>query len=220
MLGLVRGGSVLLAGLLAGLALIGCGGCSGSGQWVSHATFTIRDAAGSGDNVAGPYTATDSTVPGGTSGNAELQQSSGNPPGTVGFQVIIGDNPDEGTNLYQFTWYLPTYRGVGSYTLRSGENETTFDVTVGSGLTSFAGFTNIWSLERSSVAACAIEITADVAMRDPTVREARGRITCHGLDDGNSATSTSDLTGHFDVFAEIWCSALAPVRPCRTPPPE
>jgi hypothetical protein len=79
---------------------------------------------------------------------------------------------------------------------------------------------NDWSLDRSHVAACAITITADAATSDSTVRKVTGRISCSGLEDGNTGTTSSDLTGNFAVFSRIWCDPLAPVKPCVTPPPQ
>lgn len=215
----MHGKRVIPAGLLAGAALITCSSCAGSSQWVSHATFTIRHTAESGGAVVGPDTASDSTVPAGPSGNAEMERNSGSSPATFDFEVIIGGNPDDSTNLYQFSLELPNYRGVGSYKLRSGESGVSFDVTISGGLDA-ANETNIWSLERSHVAGCDIRVTAATATSDRTIMQVRGRISCHGLEDGNTATSSSDLTGRFDVFSEIWCDPLAPVQPCVTPSPD
>ena len=208
----------LVALSLAGLVLIGCAGCSRGIRWVSRATFTVRNAAAGGTDLAGTYTAADSTVPAGSDGNAELDPEGATSPGTVLFEVIIGDNPGESApNLYQFTLNLPAYHGVGSYTLVSGQSGATFDVTV---TARFSQEQNIWSLGRSKVATCAVAVTADVAMKDPTIRRLRGGITCGGLYDDRRLTSTATLNGHFDVFAEVWCTGDQPMRPCRTPPPE
>lgn len=210
----MRWNTVIPAGLLSMVVLIAGTGCGGSSQWLSRATFSIRDGAGSGATSHGPFTAADSTVPAGPSGNAELQGRTGGPDPTSDFDVIIGGSPDDTTTHYQFTLNLPGYRGKGSYQLRSGESGASFEVAVGSD----PG--NIWSLDRSHVAACAITITADAATNDRTIRKVTGRISCTGLEDGNTGTTTSDLTGRFAVFTQIWCDPLTPVKPCVTPSPE
>ncbi len=69
------------------------------------------------------------------------------------------------------------------------------------------------------MAACLIEVTADAVTKDPAVRQLKGRITCHGLYDGNWLTSTAELSGQFDVFAQVYCAHGQPVHACRTPPP-
>jgi hypothetical protein len=62
-----------------------------------------------------------------------------------------------------------------------------------------------------------IGITADVATKDPTIRNISGGVTCHGLYDDNRRTSVTALSGHFAVFAEVWCGGQR-VQPCRPPP--
>jgi hypothetical protein len=210
----VRWNTAFAAGLLSVLLPIVATGCGGSSKWESRATFTIDAAAGSGAKTTGPFAAADSTVPAGPSGNAELQGSTGGKNPTATFQAIIGGSPDDTTTQYQFTLELPGFRGTGSYHLRSDESGTSFEVAVGSN----PG--DIWSLDRSHVATCAIAITADAATRDRTIRKITGSISCRGLEDGNTGTTTSALTGHFAVFTQIWCDPLAPVKPCVTPSPE
>src|SRR5215475_7195840 len=161
----VRWNTILGGGRISETVLIVGTGCGGSSKWVSRATFTVSNATGSGTKSQGPFTSADSTVPAGTSGNAETEKNGEGPHATSNFEVIIGGSPDDTTTQYQFTLDLPDYRGPGSYRLASGESGASFEVAVGSD----PG--DVWSLDRSHVAACTITIAADAATSDHTIRK-------------------------------------------------
>jgi hypothetical protein len=208
-------------GLLGVLVLIACAGCSRASSWESHATFTVRNTAPSahapGADLAGTYTAADPTVPAGYSGHADVDPNGGSSPGVMLFDVMIGEYPGEqAPNLYYFSLELPNYHGRGWYRLVSGESGASFEAAV---VSRFSQWGNGWSTDRSNVAACLIEVTADAVTKDPVVRQLKGRITCHGLYDNNWLTSTAELSGQFDVFAQVYCAYGQPVHACRTPPP-
>jgi hypothetical protein len=213
----VAPGKALLPGLVIALVLIGCGGGT-PGPWTSRATFHVRNKpAGSVPDLTGTYTAADSTVPAGNSGTAELDPATGSSRGTVDLAFTIGADPSDGPNVSQFGFDLTTYHGAGSYTMTSKEaygGMGGLAVTVRS---RWDDLTNTWTLEGSVLGVCVIGITADAATSDGTIREIRGRITCHGLYDRTQHTTSAELDGHFDVFAEIWCNGDQPVRPCRSP---
>jgi hypothetical protein len=135
----------------------------------------------------------------------------------VDLGFTIGADPSDGPNVSQFGFDLATYHGAGSYTMTSKQaygGMGGLAVTVRS---RWNDETNTWTLEGSSLGVCVIGITADTAASDATIREIRGSITCHGLYDRNRHTTSADLNGHFDVFAEIWCNGDQPGRPCRSP---
>ena len=212
-------GKVLVPGLvigllLAGLLVAGLAGHRGKpAPWTSRASFTIRaEPAGASPGAASTHTAADSTVPPGISGNAEIDLGMGLSQNMKIFSATIGADPAEDTNVSQFKLLFPAYHGAGAYPLTSASNaDMSFSVR------DFRGDTDTWSLAHSARAACTVRITADVAMKDPTIRKISGSVTCHGLYDGNRRTSITALSGHFAVFAEVWCGGRR-VQPCRPPP--
>lgn len=201
--------------------LIGCVGCAPKpGPWTSRATFTVRNApAGARSSLIGTYTASASTVPYGDNGNAELYQGlEPSPNAVMDFGVTIGANPETSSNLSQFSFFVPALRGVGSYELTFADRDEDVAVRVDD---LWSGVTNEWSMN-SNAASCAVTVTSDKAMRNTTIRKISGSISCHGLYDANLHTDTVELTGRFDVFAQIWCSSTSPnqqVAPCIPEPP-
>jgi hypothetical protein len=205
-------GKAFLPGLTAGLLLIACAGCSGTpGPWTSRATFTISNDPGR----IGPFTAADSTVPLGADGNAEIDLGVGLSPGTEEFSITIGDDPGQGTNVSQFKFLFPGYHGAGSYILLSRRANSEVDVSV----RRFGGSTDTWSTGSSPLAACTLRVTADRATRARAIQEITGGVTCHRLYDVARHTRTAVLSGHFDVFAQVWCGGSRPTQPCVKPPP-
>jgi hypothetical protein len=214
----VAPGKPLLPGLVIALVLIGCGGGSTPAPWTSRATFHVHNkTVGSAPDLAGTYTAADSTVPAGKFGTAQLDPGTSSSRGTVDLGFTIGADPVDGPNVSQFGFDLTTYHGVGSYTMTGKEaygGMGGLAVTVRS---RSDDLTNTWTLEGSSRGVCVIGITADAAASDATIREIRGSITCDRLYDETQHTTSAELNGHFDVFAQIWCNGDQPVRPCRSP---
>lgn len=199
---------------ITGLALIGAllaasiiGGCGGKpSPWTSRARFTISQV--------GTYTAADRTVPIGIHGNAEIDLGMGLSGNRKDFVATIGDDPADDTNVSQWQLIFHGYHGPGTYTVTSAS---------GGGIRvmvrDFRGDTSTWDSEHSKAAGCAIRITADTAMQDPTIREILGSVTCHSLWDDRGHTTTTALSGHFDVFAEVWCRGDQQVQACRPPQP-
>jgi hypothetical protein len=209
--------ALLLWGPAIVLALSGCS--SGPKPWTSHATFTVvNKPVGTVPDLAGTYTAADSTVPRTNDGNAELAPYGLVPP-TEDLIVTIGDVPGEGTNVSQFVLLLPKYHGAGGYAFTAKDGNASLDAGVRG---SFNDHTNTWTTEDSRLAACAVEVTADVAARDATIREIRGSFACHAMHDRSQHTNAAAVHGHFDVFAEVWCAyGTAPARThptCRAQP--
>lgn len=199
-----------------GLALIGTvlaagavGGCASRPvPWTSQARFTISQV--------GTYTAADSTVPIGIHGNAELDLGMGLAANRTDFVSTIGDDPDDDTNVSQWELIFRGYHGPGGYTVAPGSgNGTELRVMV----RDRSGNTDTWGSDQSKTAGCTVHVTADQAMADPTIREVRGRVTCHGLWDAKRRTATTSLSGRFDVFAEVWCGAEPRGPACRSPQP-
>jgi hypothetical protein len=215
----VARGKVLVPGLVTGLLLTGLlvAGLAGHrgkpAPWTSHARFTIRaEPAGASPGAVRTHTAADSTVPPGIPGNAEIDLGMGLSQHMKLFSATIGADPAEDTNVSQFKLLFPGYHGAGSYPLTSASNAD-MDVSV----RDFRGDTDTWSLAHSARAACSVRVTADIPMKDPTIREITGSVTCHRLYDGNRRTSVTALSARFAVFAEVWCGGR-PVQPCRPPP--
>jgi len=208
-------GRALASGLAAiGLMLAGCAGPGANpGPWTSRATFTIRNVpSGARSSLIGTYTAADSTVPYGDNGNAELYQGLEPRPNVVmDLSVTIGDNPGAGANLSRFDLFVPALSGAGTYRITFANGNQDVDVSVDDWA---SGVTDEWSMN-SNAAACTVRVTSDGATRDPTIREIKGSIGCRGLYDSSRLTNTAELTGRFDVFAQIWCDASPPVPPCH-----
>jgi len=208
-------GRVLVSGAaVIGLVLAGCAGSGAKpGPWTSRATFTIRSvSAGARSSLIGTYTAADSTVPYGPDGNAELYQGLDPRPNAVmDLSITIGDNPDTGTNVSQFDLFIPAVRGTGTYRVTFADRDEDVDVSVNDWA---SGVADEWSMNSRS-AACTVKVTSDVAMRNRTIREIKGSFGCRGLYDSSRLTNTAELTGRFDVFAQIWCDTSPPVRPCH-----
>ena len=199
---------VLIVGLLliGGLAVAGIVGGRGGkpSSWTSHARFTIGNV--------GSYTAADSTVPPGVDGNAEIDLGMGLSGNRKDFVATIGADPAEDTNVSQWQLIFHGYHGAGAYAVAS-----TSDSEMHVMVRDLEGNTDTWEMEHSKTAVCAIRITADTAMQDPTIREIRGSVTCQALYDENRHTATTALSSHFDVFAEVWCGGGQKVQPCRPP---
>jgi hypothetical protein len=195
----------VLIGLVWGGVLIVRAHHAKPAPWTSHATFTISHV--------GSYTAADSTVPVGIHGNAEIDLGMGLSGHRKDFVATIGDDPNDDTNVSQWQLIFDGYHGVGTYQAPSA---------AGGGLRVMVrdaqGNTDTWGTDQSKAAGCAIRITADTAMQDPTIREIRGSVTCHELYDDIRHTTTAALSSHFDVFAEVWCRGQK-VQPCRAPQP-
>jgi len=108
-------------------------------------------------------------VPYGDVGNAELYQGLGPSPNAImDLSVTIGANPDDASNVSQFSFFLPALRGVGSYELTFADRDEDVDASVDDG----AGGDE-WSMS-SNAAVCTVEITSDKAMRNRMIREIRG----------------------------------------------
>jgi hypothetical protein len=197
-------GLVLIGALLAASIIGGCGGKPS--PWTSHARFTISQV--------GTYMAADSTVPIGIHGNAEIDLGMGLSGNRKDFVATIGDDPVDDTNVAQWQLIFHGYHGAATYTVASAS---------GGGIRvmvrDLRGDTDTWDSEHSKAAGCAIHVTADTAMQDPTIREIRGSVTCHALYDDNRHTVTTALSSDFDVFAEVWCGGNQKVQPCRAPQP-
>jgi hypothetical protein len=191
--------SLTLAGILAG-----CGGKPS--PWTSHARFTISQV--------GTYTAADPTVPAGFHGNAEIDLGMGLAGNREDFLATIGDDPADDTNVSQWQLIFRGYHGPGTYTVTPASGGE-IQVTV----RDYRGDVSTWDSEHSAAAGCAIRITADTAMRDPAIREIRGSLTCHALRDDRRHTTTTTLSGHFDVFAEVWCRGDQQAQACHPPRP-
>jgi hypothetical protein len=196
---------LVLVGALVGLRVIGGHGGKPS-SWTSNARFTISEA--------GTYTAADSTVPIGIHGNAEIDLGMGLSGNRKDFVATIGDDPADDTNVSQWQLIFRGYRGAGTYTMASAS-----DGGMRVMVRDFRGITNTWDTEHSKAAGCSVRITTDTAMRDPTIREIHGSITCHSLYDARRHTITTMLSGPFDVFAEVWCGGGQKTQPCRAPQP-
>lgn len=205
-------GKVVVLMPIAGLALLGVlvYGISGRhgkpSPWTSRATFTISHV--------GTYTAADNTVPIGIHGNAEIDLGMGLTGDRKDFVATIGDDPDEDTNIAQWQLIFRGYHGAGAYTLPSASGgEVRIMVR------DFRGDTDTWDSDGTKAAGCAIRITGDRAMPDPTIREIRGSVSCHSLYDDSRHTAATALSSHFDVFAEVWCGGDQKTQRCRPPQP-
>jgi hypothetical protein len=212
----MRLGRSVIAALAAWPMLICAGGCGGKpAPWTSHATLTIRNEPGAtGAGAVGTYTLADSTVPAGSDGSAEIFLGGDLTPEEL--SITIGDRPDLGTNVSQFQAIISGYHGAGAYTLtaRSGA-----DLAIR--VRRPEAYTDTWTLPDSAMAACAAHVISDAAMKDVTIREVKGSITCHRLPGqylGKPHASAAELSGHFDVFAEVWCGPGNPEEPCRPAP--
>jgi hypothetical protein len=213
----LRKALLLLWGPAIVLVLTGCKGKPG--PWTSHATFTVVNRpVGTAPDLAGTYTAADSTVPRTEDGNAELAPMGGLPP-TIDFIVTIGDVPGQGINVSQFVLLLPNYHGAGGYAFTAKDGNAALDVGARG---SFNDHTNSWTTEDSRLTACAVEVSADIATHDATIRQIRGSFTCHAMHDSSQHTNAAAVHGHFDVFAEAWCAyGKTPARShptCRAQP--
>jgi len=196
-------GLTLIGALLAASVTGGCGGKPS--PWTSHARFTISQV--------GTYTAADSTVPIGIHGNAEIDLGMGLSGNRKDFAATIGDDPADDTNVSQWQLIFDDYHGPGTYTVTPASGGIRVMVS------DFRGDTNTCDSEHSKAAGCAIRITADMAVQDPAIREILGSVTCHALWDDRGHTTTTALSGHFDVFAEVWCRGGQQVPACRPPQP-
>jgi hypothetical protein len=172
--------------------------------WTSRAGFTVTHV--------GTYAAADSTVPVGINGHAEIALGMGLSGNEKDFEAVIGDDPGNAPNVSQWELIFDGYHGVGTYPMASGSGEMTVTVR------NLRGNTDTWQMEHSKAAACAVHVTSDTAMTDPTIREIRGTVRCQSLYDANRHTATTGLSSHFDVFAAVWCRGPA-VEPCRPPQP-
>ena len=127
----MRWNTVIPAGLLSVVVLVAGTGCGGSSQWVSRATFSVRDGAGSGAKSDGPFTAADSTVPAGPSGNAEIQGSTGGQNGTSDYPYAAGHFPYAAATYLRLPRFLcpeSTYfsrRNVGEVVVMQGKSPAT-----------------------------------------------------------------------------------------------
>jgi hypothetical protein len=167
--------------------------------WTSHARFTL--------SRVGTYTAADSTVPVGIHGDAEIDLGMGLTGNRKDFVATIGGDPTDDTNVSQWQLIFHGYHGVGRYQVASTSGDGGIRVMVRD------------ARSGTDTAGCAIRITADATMKDPTIREVRGSVTCHGLYDDNRRTRTTALSSQFDVFAEVWCGGGQKVQLCRSPQP-
>lgn len=197
---------------MAGLLLMACAACGGKpAPWTSHATFTIENDPGRGET----FTAADSTVPRGTDGSGVIYLGVGLSPGQEQFDITIGDDPGQGTNVSQFRVLFLGYHGPGIYALPSGSGTAEVDAAA----RNFKGSTDKWSTDQSSSAACTVRVTADRATKDRTIRRITGTLACHRLYDAARRSRSTALTGHFDVFAQVACGGSGPAQPCVTLPP-
>jgi hypothetical protein len=195
----------LWIGLIVGGVLFARSHQAKPSPWTSRARFTVSHV--------GSYTAADATVPIGIHGNAEIDLGMGLSGNRQDFLATIGDDPNDDTNVSRWELDFDGYHGVGTYTMAAGSGEMTVTVR------NLEGRTDTWQLEHSKAAACAIRVTADTAMKDPTIHRIRGSVTCHALYDENRRTANTVLSSTFDVFAEIWCGGHQDTQPCRPPQP-
>lgn len=210
---MVRGNAVL-PWIVAGVLLMACAACAGKpGPWTSHATFTLKNGAGRPET----FTAADSTVPRGNDGNGVIFLGVGLSQNREQFDITIGDDPGQGTNVSQFRVLFTGYHGPGTYLLQAGQDTSPDDV--GAAARNAAGSTDKWSMDQSPQAACTVRVTADRGTADRTIRRVTGSLSCHRLYDLARRTRTTALTGHFDVFAKVACGGVHPTQPCVTPPP-